>query len=38
MFDNDIPRVVSIFQNVFNLDYCELDQAKYVKRRIRWLH
>jgi hypothetical protein len=32
MFDNDIRRLVAIFQEVFNLDKFDRDQAKYVKR------
>jgi hypothetical protein len=32
MFDKDTRRVVKIFQEVFNLDDCEPDQAKYVER------
>ena len=32
MFDNETRRLVTIFQDVFNLGDCEPDQAKYVKR------
>jgi hypothetical protein len=32
MFDSEARRLVTIFQDVFNLGDCEPDRAKYVKR------
>jgi hypothetical protein len=32
MFDKDTQRLVDLFQDIFHVDYVELDQVKYVKR------
>ena len=37
MFDKDTKRLVGIFQEVFNQDDCEPDQAKYVKRHASFI-
>ena len=37
MFDKDTKRLVGIFQEVFNRDDCEPDQAKYVKRHASFI-